>query len=278
VGPATRRPLDHPGDHRDDPTGPVRTQRHRRPIHLSRQIGLEPTRSTLPVYGSSDRVPRWVRPSGLRWAVQVLGRRPGPTWPWVRWWTVRLPTVQRGRCRSVRMTPAAVAGCPHHRTVRTIGVDKAAPPVRLSGRSVSAGLSWLISSEQARSAAAAHRAGTATAGRPRCFCGGRLCPPRDPVARANVRVAGEPDTAAASAVRCRFRNRGRVSGRCCSPRTLRPELPEVVVRSVSAGWALPRPVSLAELRGEPVPEPCPRQGHGRSLQCSGLLGGQPAEL
>jgi hypothetical protein len=125
-----------------------------------------------------------VRPSGLRWAVQVLGRRPGPAWPWVRWWTVRLPTVQRGRCRSVRMTPAAVAGCPHHRTVRTIGVDKAAPPVRLSGRSVSAGLSWLISSEQARSAAAAHRAGTATAGRPRSFCGGRLCPPRDPVARA----------------------------------------------------------------------------------------------
>jgi hypothetical protein len=175
-----------------------------------------------PGYGSGDRAPRWVRPSGLRSAVLVLGR---PTVGMVMGavlWTVPLPAIQPDCYRSVRMTPAALAGCPHHRVVRTIGVRKAAPPVRLSGRSVSAGLPWLISSEQARSAAATHRAGTATAGRPSSFCGGRPLSTAGPGGAGGVRVAGEPDTAAASAVCCCFRNRGRVSGRRWPPRTLRP--------------------------------------------------------
>jgi hypothetical protein len=54
------------------------------------------------------------------------------------WWTVLLPAVQRGRCRSVPM-PCGGRGCPQCRGVRAPGVRQAASGVQASGQPFSAG-------------------------------------------------------------------------------------------------------------------------------------------
>lgn len=125
-----------------------------------------------------------MRPSGFRSAVQVLGRRPRPAWPWVRWWTVPLPAVQR-----------AAAACPHDpcrsRGVSTSpgGPDDRCPQSRATCPPVrTLGVRRPVLVDQLR-------AGAERGGRSPCWDGDRgeastvsaaagLCPPRDPAARA----------------------------------------------------------------------------------------------
>jgi hypothetical protein len=116
-----------------------------------------------------------------------------------------------------------------------------------------------------RSLAAAGRRGPARTSRP---AGGVW------VSAGGVRMPAELDTAAVSAVCCCFRNRGRVSGRLLSTADV-AGLQEGVARPATAGRVQPLPVRPTELGGEPVTQPCPRQGHGWPLQRQGLLGGQP---
>jgi hypothetical protein len=138
-------------------------------------------------------------PSRLRSDGQVFGRPiAASAWAWVRWWwAVPLPGVQRGRCRTVCRTPAAVAGvhiagrsraigvrkprrCPH---VRTVGVRRPRRPVLVDQRrragpvraAAHPGLGWRLRGPRSPAAAS------------------RRSPPRTsrPV---GVRVAAEPDT------------------------------------------------------------------------------------
>jgi hypothetical protein len=134
----------------------------------------------------------------------------GPAWPWVRWWTVPLPAVQRGRCRRVRMTPPQLRGVQiTGRSGRSVSASRVTcPPVRKLG------VRRPVLVDQLRTGAGARRPpivlGRRPRGGPAVHAAAGLCPPRDP-RRGRVR-AGEPDTAAVSAVCCCFRYRGRVSG------------------------------------------------------------------
>jgi hypothetical protein len=139
--------VDHPVDHPDDPTGPIwiRLDRRGTQPEQARSVWSRPDRRRAPGYGSGDRAPRWVRPSGLRSAVLVLGR---PTVGMVMGAVLvdgSAASCTAGLLPQCLHDPAAVAGStspggPNDRC------PQAAPAVGVSGPSVSAGragLSWL---------------------------------------------------------------------------------------------------------------------------------------
>jgi hypothetical protein len=82
-----------------------------------------------PDYGSGGQ-PAW-------WPVPHIGV-PFRSDTLAGWWTVLLPAVQRGRCRSAPV-PAAVAGCPPCRGVPAPGVRQAMSGVHPSGQPSSPG-------------------------------------------------------------------------------------------------------------------------------------------
>jgi hypothetical protein len=116
----------------------IRLDRRGTQLEQARSVWSRPNRCRAPGYGSGDRAPRWVRPSGLRSAVLVWVVLLS-AWSWVRcWWTVPLPAGLLPQCphdpaavagfritgRSGRSVSASRARC---RCVRTLGVRRPAP-------------------------------------------------------------------------------------------------------------------------------------------------------
>ena len=171
----------------------------------------------------------------------------------MRWRTVPLPAVQRGRCRSGRRpvpqwrVSAASGGCGlpvlasrvRCPRVRTAGVRRLRRPVPVGQRGRVGGT---------KCAAAAGVLDHGLRVRRSPVAAGRG-PPRTPRPASGARVAAEPDTAAVSAVWWRCGTAAGVRTAASAADTADSRVQELVARPASAGRAPPLPGTPGRLGG-----------------------------
>jgi hypothetical protein len=271
------RPLDHPPDP-EDPTGSVW-------IRLDRR-GTQPeqARCVGPDQIDGDHEPTALASGGRAGRCRTLrslsGRTPAAA---VDASAAGCPACLLPRCPDA---PAAVAGVCSAGSPRASDVRQAAAGVRASGPPVLAGCVDLARVTSADERAQRHALPSRRSSG--CGCAAvRPQPAGQPDTAAGVWVTPEPDTADALAVHCCSGTAAgvhkvgvhkvgvrtadtAVAGGC-------PPLQEAVAGPASAGRVPPPPVRLGELTAEPVAKLGADQGHGRSLQRQGFLGGEPAQ-
>jgi hypothetical protein len=186
-------------------------------VHQASPDGISGARWTRPLTGAAQPALKntaWTMSTRLRiWrsggrAGRCRRLRSGSGRTWLRWCTVVLPAVQRGRCRSVRMPlrRPRVSAVPERAGSRCPAGHLRYPHVRAAGTSRLRRPGPL---DQRRRASPTR---TALPSRRNGGCGSAAVLPQpagQPDTAAAVQVVAEPDTAAAVSACCCFRNNGR---------------------------------------------------------------------